>query len=159
MYTNVCHCDIIRYFSLSLCTTTSALWLIMPLLIDTTLDWQIMEVAHDDKLTRAIGVSNFNSRQIRRLLNDCRIAPAVNQVSCVKENSFPCITIHYTVTSAELHALECAPSHWIQAYLYIHPLVKYASHTDTGTSPLNVHPLYKHTHPPHQPSIKCSPPI
>ena len=39
-----------------------------------------MEECVDLGLTKAIGLSNFNSKQIQRLLNNCRIKPANNQV-------------------------------------------------------------------------------
>ena len=36
----------------------------------------------DSGLVRSIGVSNFNSEQIQRICDNCRIKPAVNQVQC-----------------------------------------------------------------------------
>ncbi len=39
-----------------------------------------MEELVDEGLVRSIGVSNFNSKQIQRVLDNCRIPPAVNQV-------------------------------------------------------------------------------
>jgi aldehyde reductase len=44
--------------------------------------WKEMEKAVDDGLVKTIGVSNFNKRQLERLLANCRIQPAVNQVEC-----------------------------------------------------------------------------
>ena len=42
--------------------------------------WKGMEECKNQGLTRSIGVSNFNSEQITRLLNACEIEPANNQV-------------------------------------------------------------------------------
>lgn len=46
--------------------------------IDT---WKAMEKLVDIGLVRSIGISNFNSQQIGRLLANCRIKPVNNQVS------------------------------------------------------------------------------
>ncbi|CAL8068688.1 unnamed protein product [Calicophoron daubneyi] len=48
-----------------------------PPLLDT---WKAMEQLVDDGLVRSIGVSNFNHRQIDRILEKCRIRPANLQV-------------------------------------------------------------------------------
>lgn len=42
--------------------------------------WRELERAVDDGLVRTIGISNFNREQTERLLANCRIRPAVNQV-------------------------------------------------------------------------------
>ncbi|XP_035680347.1 1,5-anhydro-D-fructose reductase-like isoform X2 [Branchiostoma floridae] len=42
--------------------------------------WKAMESLVDEGLTRSLGLSNFNSRQVDRVLHDCRIKPVVNQV-------------------------------------------------------------------------------
>ena len=47
--------------------------------IDT---WREMENAVDDGLVRSIGISNFNYRQTKRLLENCRIRPVTNQIEC-----------------------------------------------------------------------------
>jgi aldehyde reductase len=44
--------------------------------------WKELEKAVDDGLVKSIGVSNFNKRQIERLLENCRIKPATNQIEC-----------------------------------------------------------------------------
>lgn len=53
--------------------------------------WKAMEALVDKNLTRSIGVSNFNSEQINRMLACSRVAPAVNQIE-----------IHAYLTQAEL---------------------------------------------------------
>ncbi|CAH2106512.1 unnamed protein product [Euphydryas editha] len=47
--------------------------------IDT---WKAMEKLVDIGLTKSIGLSNFNSIQIERVLNVARIKPVTNQVEC-----------------------------------------------------------------------------
>ncbi|KAL5107053.1 Aldo-keto reductase family 1 member A1-A [Taenia crassiceps] len=42
--------------------------------------WKAMEELVSAGLARSIGVSNFNKRQLERILTSCRIPPAVNQV-------------------------------------------------------------------------------
>ncbi|EFA08082.2 Aldo-keto reductase family 1 member B10-like Protein [Tribolium castaneum] len=44
--------------------------------------WEAMEGLYSEKLTRAIGLSNFNSKQIERILENCTIRPQVNQIQC-----------------------------------------------------------------------------
>lgn len=44
--------------------------------------WHAMEKLVDLGLTKSIGVSNFNSEQITRVLENCRIKPVTNQVEC-----------------------------------------------------------------------------
>ncbi|XP_065563061.1 1,5-anhydro-D-fructose reductase-like [Artemia franciscana] len=50
--------------------------------MDTNLPtlWQAMEQQVDLGLAKNIGLSNFNESQIRKIMNDCRIQPANNQV-------------------------------------------------------------------------------
>lgn len=45
--------------------------------IDT---WRELERAVDDGLVKSIGISNFNSKQTKRVLDNCRIRPVVNQI-------------------------------------------------------------------------------
>ncbi|KAL2730864.1 aldo-keto reductase family 1 member B1-like [Vespula squamosa] len=47
--------------------------------IDT---WKAMEGVLNKGLTKNIGVSNFNSEQINRLLKNCTVKPVTNQIEC-----------------------------------------------------------------------------
>lgn len=49
--------------------------------VDYVDTWLGMEDAKRMGLTRSIGVSNFNAAQITRILDNCSIVPAMNQVS------------------------------------------------------------------------------
>lgn len=44
--------------------------------------WKGMEGVKAAGLTKSIGVSNFNSQQIQRILDACKVPPAMNQVEC-----------------------------------------------------------------------------
>lgn len=59
----------------------------IPVLICSDVDyvdtWKAMERLVDKGLVKSIGVSNFNSKQIERLLANCRIKPVTNQVITV----------------------------------------------------------------------------
>jgi len=44
--------------------------------------WKGMEDAHKLGLTKSIGVSNFNARQLQRVLRAAKIKPVINQVEC-----------------------------------------------------------------------------
>ena len=43
--------------------------------------WKAMEACVNKGLVRSIGVSNFNSQQMTRLMNVCTIKPVTNQVN------------------------------------------------------------------------------
>lgn len=42
--------------------------------------WKAMEKLVEKGLTKSIGVSNFNKKQLERLLKHAKIVPATNQV-------------------------------------------------------------------------------
>jgi aldehyde reductase len=44
--------------------------------------WKAMEKLVDLGIVKSVGVSNFNSEQITRILENCRIKPVNNQVEC-----------------------------------------------------------------------------
>lgn len=44
--------------------------------------WKAMEEAVDLGLVKSIGISNFNAAQTKRVLENCRIKPVVNQIEC-----------------------------------------------------------------------------
>lgn len=50
--------------------------------VDYVDTWKSMESLVDAGLTKSIGVSNFNSKQIDRVLAAARIPPVTNQVEC-----------------------------------------------------------------------------
>ena len=49
--------------------------------------WKEMEKLVDQGLTKSIGVSNFNSHQLERILSNARIKPVTNQVRSRCQNS------------------------------------------------------------------------
>lgn len=44
--------------------------------------WRALEKLVDAGLAKSIGLSNFNKAQTQRVLDNCRIRPAVNQIEC-----------------------------------------------------------------------------
>ncbi|XP_038211970.1 aldo-keto reductase family 1 member B1-like [Zerene cesonia] len=50
--------------------------------VDYTDTWKAMENLVEQGLTRSIGLSNFNSKQIDRVLQIAKIKPVTNQVEC-----------------------------------------------------------------------------
>jgi aldehyde reductase len=51
--------------------------------VDYVDTWKAMEACVRQGLVRSIGVSNFNSQQLKRLLENCAIKPVTNQVSAI----------------------------------------------------------------------------
>jgi len=51
---------------------------------DVTIEyaWRQMEGLVDDRLVKAIGLANFNQAQIQRILDICKIKPALLQIEC-----------------------------------------------------------------------------
>ncbi|KAL0270909.1 UNVERIFIED_CONTAM: hypothetical protein PYX00_008179 [Menopon gallinae] len=49
---------------------------------DFTETWKAMEACVQKGLTRSIGLSNFNSQQLQRVLDTCTIKPVTNQIEC-----------------------------------------------------------------------------
>lgn len=47
--------------------------------------WKAMEKLVQKGLVKAIGVSNFNSEQLQRILDNCTVKPVVNQVAHAAE--------------------------------------------------------------------------
>lgn len=50
--------------------------------VDYVDTWKELEKAVDDGLVRSIGLSNFNKRQMERVLEASRIKPVTNQIEC-----------------------------------------------------------------------------
>ena len=50
--------------------------------IDFVNTWKAFEELKKLNLVRSIGVSNFNSNQLNRLIANCEIKPAINQIEC-----------------------------------------------------------------------------
>jgi aldehyde reductase len=59
---------------------------IIPSPIDYIDTWKEMEAAVRDGRVKSIGVSNFNSKQITRLLEFATIKPVINQVFIKTDN-------------------------------------------------------------------------
>ncbi|KAJ9598320.1 hypothetical protein L9F63_010998 [Diploptera punctata] len=55
---------------------------IIPSDVDYLDTWKAMEECVEKRLARSIGVSNFNSEQVQRVLDHCTIKPVVNQIEC-----------------------------------------------------------------------------
>jgi len=49
---------------------------------DTVAGYRILEKAHQEGKIRAIGLSNFDVAQTQRILDECEVVPAINQVEC-----------------------------------------------------------------------------
>ncbi|XP_012283356.1 aldose reductase [Orussus abietinus] len=50
--------------------------------VDYVDTWKAMENVFEKGLAKNIGISNFNSQQIDRLLSNCKVKPSTNQVEC-----------------------------------------------------------------------------
>ncbi|XP_055598181.1 1,5-anhydro-D-fructose reductase-like [Uranotaenia lowii] len=50
--------------------------------IDFVDTWRAMEKLLQTGKIKSIGVSNFNSEQVARIVNECTVAPVINQVEC-----------------------------------------------------------------------------
>ncbi|KAK0085700.1 hypothetical protein PV325_004583 [Microctonus aethiopoides] len=50
--------------------------------VDYVDTWKGMEGVYEKGLTKNIGISNFNSEQIQRVLKSCKIKPVTNQIEC-----------------------------------------------------------------------------
>ena len=48
--------------------------------VDHVDTWRAMEKCVEKGLIRSIGLSNFNSKQIQHVLDNCTIKPVINQV-------------------------------------------------------------------------------
>jgi aldehyde reductase len=53
--------------------------------VDFVDTWKAMEDCVRKGLVRSIGVSNFNSKQLQRILDICEIKPVTNQVLWIYE--------------------------------------------------------------------------
>ena len=53
-----------------------------PSAVDYLETWAALESFVNEGLVRAIGLSNFSLRQLKRVLENCRIKPAVLQIEC-----------------------------------------------------------------------------
>lgn len=56
--------------------------------VDYLETWEAMEEVQKLGLAKSIGVSNFNSEQISRLIANSKVKPAVNQVFSLHETLF-----------------------------------------------------------------------
>lgn len=61
-----------------------------------------MEKLVDLGLVKSIGISNFNSQQIDRLLANCRIKPVNNQVILVSRSCFQLKIMIYFQINADI---------------------------------------------------------
>lgn len=55
--------------------------------VDYVDTWRAMETCVRKGLTRSIGVSNFNSYQLQRILDICSIKPVTNQASVYNQTT------------------------------------------------------------------------
>ena len=64
--------------------------------VDFMETWKGMEECAKLGLAKSIGVSNFNSEQLDRILKTCVIPPAVNQVRLISYSEFRTLFFHGT---------------------------------------------------------------
>ena len=57
--------------------------------------WKEMEKLVDQGLTKSIGVSNFNSEQLERVLANAKIKPVTNQVCSRRQSDCYHCNVHY----------------------------------------------------------------
>ncbi|CAH1957251.1 unnamed protein product [Acanthoscelides obtectus] len=50
--------------------------------VDYVDTWKAMEDVHKKGLAKSVGISNFNERQVTRLLENAKVVPVVNQIEC-----------------------------------------------------------------------------
>nr|CAH7735955.1 unnamed protein product [Callosobruchus chinensis] len=50
--------------------------------VDYVDTWKAMENVYNKGLVKTIGISNFNKKQVTRLLENAKVVPAVNQIEC-----------------------------------------------------------------------------
>lgn len=69
--------------------------------IDYVETWLGMQDAYRSGATRSIGVSNFSKSQLKRLINNCSIVPAMNQIEC-----HPYLTQKSLIEFCKRHSIE-----------------------------------------------------
>lgn len=79
--------------------------------------WQAMEELIGKGLVRSIGVANFSPSNLKRLITNCRIPPANNQIECNlylsnSDTLFFCLECHIAVTAYS--PLGCPDRPWAQ---------------------------------------------
>lgn len=63
--------------------------------VDYVDTWKAMEELVKKGLTKSIGISNFNKRQIERVVENATIIPVTNQVfSTIPKITFRCLIFH-----------------------------------------------------------------
>ena len=80
------------------------LWLLRYASYDYLDTWFVMEKLVEKGLCRAIGLSNFNSEQITRVLEKAKIMPVTNQVSihCYQRSNLPPYLLNGRLTDLQI---------------------------------------------------------